>query len=89
MKHIAVEKLAEHSLNYLTGNEALAIEHNGEVVGFYYPKKRPKPEETKRLFEQLDATLERMAHQSGMTKDELIDALDPSKPFPFNYDTSD
>lgn len=47
MKKVGIEELKDRSLDYLTGKEALAIAHNGEVVGFYYPKKRPKPEETK------------------------------------------
>ena len=88
MKQVAVKEFTR-SLDYLTGSEPLAIEHNGEVVGFYYPKKRTKQEENQRLFEQIDQILDRMAQQSGMTKDELIDALDPSKPFPFSYETSD
>jgi hypothetical protein len=89
MKQVAVKEFTDRSLDYLTGSEPLAIEHNGEVVGFYYPKKQTKQEENQRLFEQIDQILDRMAQQSGMTKDELIDALDPSKPFPFSYETSD
>jgi tetrahydromethanopterin S-methyltransferase subunit B len=89
MKQIEAREFKERSLDYLTGNEPLVIEHEGEVVGFYYPKKRTLQEENDRLFAQLDQILERMAEQNGMTKDELIDALDPSKPFPFSYEASD
>lgn len=32
MKDIAVEELAEHSINYFTGNEALTIEHKGKLA---------------------------------------------------------
>ncbi|MGF1481600.1 MAG: hypothetical protein ACFB4I_19305 [Cyanophyceae cyanobacterium] len=132
-------------------SEAVAVEHNGEVVGVYYPKRcldmkcletvtqkasveaettedefadveeretqvlalssnnepisfleatqefagcldrGPKDLsvrklENDRLFAKLDQILDRMAAQSGMTRDELADALDPSKPFPFEQD---
>lgn len=89
MKQVAVSELQEKAASYLTGSEPLAIEHDGEVVGHYYPKKRTKQEENDRLFAQLDEILDRMADRSGMSKDELIDALDPTKPFPFSYDASD
>jgi len=42
MKQVAVNKLQEKAAAYLTGSEPLDIEHDGEVVGFYYPKKRTK-----------------------------------------------
>lgn len=45
--------------------------------------KTKNPEELEILFEKLDQTLEKMVETSGLTVDELIDALDPSKPFPF------
>ncbi|MFB2881301.1 hypothetical protein [Floridanema aerugineum] len=87
MKHIAVEELAEHSINYFTGNEALAIEHNGEVVGFYYPKKRPNQEEVERAVKQLSETVQRVLAETGMTEDELADLFDTSKPFPYDINS--
>lgn len=53
----------------------------------YYRKKigvkKKNPEELDKLFSQLNDTLEKMAKSANMTVDELADALDPSKPFPF------
>ncbi|MFB2836852.1 hypothetical protein [Floridanema evergladense] len=86
MKQVGVEELKERSLDYLTGNEALAIEHNGEVVGFYYPKKRPNQEEVECAVKQLSETVQRVLAETGMTEDELADLFDTSKPFP--YDTN-
>lgn len=53
----------------------------------YYRKKigvkKKDSEELDKLFSQLNDTLEKMAQSSGLTLEELADALDPSKPFPF------
>jgi hypothetical protein len=87
MKHIAVEELAEHSINYLTGNEALAIEHNGEVVGFYYPKKRPKREELECQLNRLQELVNKALAETGMTEDEFADLFDTSKAFPYDTDS--
>jgi fructose-1,6-bisphosphatase/sedoheptulose 1,7-bisphosphatase-like protein len=53
----------------------------------YYRKKigikKKNPKELDILFNKLNENIEKMAESSGLTVDELIDALDPSKPFPF------
>jgi hypothetical protein len=53
----------------------------------YYRKKigikNKNHEEIEQLFNKLNENIEKMAKSSGLTIDELIDALDPSKPFPF------
>lgn len=88
MKQIEAREFKERSLDYLTGNEPLAIEYEGEVVGFYYPKKRTKQEEVKRAVERLDQAVKRVLAETGMTEDELADIFDLSKPFPYD-DASD
>jgi tetrahydromethanopterin S-methyltransferase subunit B len=45
--------------------------------------KKKDPEELDKIFHQIEKTLEKMAESSGLTVDELVDALDPSQPFPF------
>jgi hypothetical protein len=87
MKYIELEELQKH-LSYLEGNEPLTIEKKGEILGFYYPKNKPNLESLKEAFELLNATLDQMALESGMGREELIDALDPSKPFPFSENDS-
>jgi ribosomal protein S16 len=77
MKQIAVSELQEKAADYLTGKEPLAIEHDGEVVGYYYPKKRTKQEELNR---KLDRLLQSLAEVSGLTEDEIADFIDLSKP---------
>ncbi len=45
--------------------------------------KKKDPEELDKLFAEINQTLEEMAKSANMTVDELVDALDPSQPFPF------
>ncbi|MCL1464233.1 hypothetical protein [Argonema galeatum] len=87
MKQVAVSELQEKATVYLTGSEQLAIEHNGEVVGFYYPKKRTKQEEVDRAVKQLSETVQQILAETGMTEDELADLFDTSKPFPYDTDS--
>ena len=87
MKQVAVSELQEKAADYLTGKEPLAIEHDGEVVGYYYPKKRTKQEEVKRAVERLHQAAQQALAETGMTEDEFADLFDLSKPFP--YDDAD
>lgn len=84
MKQVAVSELQEKATDYLTGSEPLAIEHNGEVVGYYYPKKRTKHEELERDLERLDQLVKQIRAKNGMTEDEFADLFDLSKPFPYD-----
>ena len=81
MKSIEVSDLKEQVL--LADNEALSIEHKGKVLGYFYPVKTKDLAQIEALWERLDAVLEQAATESGMDREALIDALDPSKPFPF------
>lgn len=42
------------------------------------------PEERREALEQFDRTIERVLAESGMTREELADLLDLSKPFPYD-----
>jgi hypothetical protein len=44
--------------------------------------KKKDTEELDRIFNQIEKTLEKMAQNSGLTVEELIEILDPSNPFP-------
>ena len=87
MKQVATLELKEKAIDYLTGSEPLVIVHDGEVVGFYYPKKRTKQEKVEQAVKQLSQTVERILAETGMTEDELADLFDTSKPFPYDADS--
>ena len=74
MKSIDISKLQE---------QVLSVEDEPLCVGFFYPVKSKPQQQTDELWERLDAALDRAAAESGMDRDAFIDAIDPSKPFPF------
>jgi|GEM_PF-2539977 len=82
MKNIEVSNF---KIEALAGNEPVCVENNGKLIGYYYPvkEKAKKLEESDALWQRLDAVLERAARESGLEREALINALDPSKPFPF------
>jgi hypothetical protein len=81
MKSIDISNLQEQVLS--VEDEPLCVERDGRVVGFFYPVKTKPRQQTDELWERLDAVLDRAAAESGMDRDAFIDAIDPSKPFPF------
>lgn len=80
MKSIEASQLQEKLL--LAATETLSVEQNGKLLGYFYPA--PQDEgEIDAVWERLDRALERAVTESGMDREALIDALDTSKPFPF------
>lgn len=79
MKQVAVSELQEKAAKYLTGSEPLAIEHDGEVVGYYYPKKQTKQEELNCKLDRLGELVNKALAETGMTEDEFADFFDLSK----------
>ena len=87
MKQVAVSELKDKAIVYLTGNEPLEIEHNGQVIGFYYPKKPINQAEVELAVKQLSQTVQQILDRTGMTEEELADLFDTSKPFPDDTDS--
>lgn len=56
---------------------------NGDTVEPDWSKVRP---ESRAIIERLQATLQGIYARTGMTEDELVDLLDPGKPFPYDLD---
>ena len=81
MKHLGIDEFRERAIDYLTSGETLAIEHEGKIVGFYFPKEKTREEELKRAVDRLSQAVERAMVESGMTEDELADLFDLSQPF--------
>lgn len=55
------------------------VDYNRQKIGI----KNKNIDELNLLFDKLDKNLDKMAKTSGLNVDELIDALVPTKPFPF------
>jgi len=95
MRCVTVDELPKVIRDGLPPGEKVAIEECGKIVGFFESalvqispdllkpiKKDPKKIDA--AFDRLDAAIERALAGSTMTRDELADALDLSKPFPYD-----
>jgi hypothetical protein len=56
---------------------------SGDAVELDWSKVDP---ESRAIVERLQATLQKIYAETGMTEDEFADLLDPSKPFPYDLD---
>jgi hypothetical protein len=100
MKRVPADEFARHAAEYLEGSETVSVEKDGEVIGRYVPApnghapngtsseqdRREKKAEARAAFAELHQVLQGIYARTGMTEDELVDLLDPSKPFPYDLD---
>lgn len=68
MKNIKLTELKKEVL--LTQIEPISIEHNGKLVGYYYPA--IDHEKVKSTKKELDTVMEKVLAETGMTEDEYI-----------------
>jgi hypothetical protein len=88
MKSVPVDKFQEQITFYLESIEPLAIENEGEILGFYYPQERRKEEKLKQTVAKLEKVLGEVLARNGMTEDEFADLFDMNKPFPYDEPNS-
>ena len=82
MKRVGVRAFRDHATKYLAGDEALAIERNGQTIGFYIPAGSKRPEPSAAVFAHLETTIAQVLAQTGFSREELVRFLDPSQPEP-------
>jgi hypothetical protein len=63
-------------------SEPLAVEHDGQVIGYYLPVPARRSEEIRRAMDHLERTLARVAAETGLTEDELAGLFDLTRPLP-------
>jgi hypothetical protein len=100
MKRVPADEFARHAAEYLEGSEIVSVEKDGEVIGSYVPApnghapngidagedRHRNRAEARAAFERLQQVLQGIYARTGMTEDELVDLLDPGKPFPYDLD---
>jgi hypothetical protein len=86
MRHVGVREFRDKATKYLAGDEPLAIERHGKPVGYYLPAPPDSdaPPASDEAFRQslvrfVDA-VQRILDATGMTREELADLLDLTKP---------
>jgi hypothetical protein len=82
MKRIGVREFRDHATQYLAGDEVLAIERNGQPIGFYIPTGKSRQESFQEALAQLEQTVQQVLARTGMTEDELARLFDLNQPLP-------
>ncbi len=80
--NISVDEFIKEINRYLEGPDELILERDGQIIGHYRPRREQKEAEIKLSFERLNQAIDRAAAESGTDRETVIDALDPSQPFP-------
>jgi hypothetical protein len=79
MRHIDIRELPTEPDDELRSGETYAVERDGEVVGYFVPRRKKDPDEVARALEAFDRTITR-ALRPGYTREQLAEDLDLSKP---------
>lgn len=80
MKRVGIREFTDKASHYLASNSILAVKRHGKVVGFYIPVKESDSEEIQRAIKQFSQTVETAVAESGLSEEELSQALDLSRP---------
>jgi hypothetical protein len=79
MKQIDISELPTQTDDEIRHGETYAVTRDGEVVGYFLPRKREDPEKLQEALEALDRTIQD-ALRNGYTSEQLAEDLDLSKP---------
>jgi len=82
MNRIGVREFRDHATRYLSGDEVLAIERYGRLIGFFIPTTDHRPDSRLQALDRLEQTVERVLDETGLTEDELSRLFDLHQPLP-------
>ncbi len=82
MKRVGVREFRDHATQYLAGDEVLAIERNGQPIGFYVPTGASRHENAVQALERLQQTVQRVLSETGLSEEELSRLYDIRKTVP-------
>lgn len=72
VKRVGVRELRKDLAEHLQGDDAIVIERHGQILGVYAPVDREK---VAAALQDFHAAVEAILRDTGMTRDELADAL--------------
>ncbi len=84
LKHIGVREMRSDLSRHVAGDDIIAIERHGHLLGFYIPVRRASKVEQEELLRRADEAFARLREESGMSEDELAAILDLSHPDPLS-----
>jgi len=81
MKHAEVREFDDHATRYLAGEDVIAVERDGSVVGYYIPVVPRRDSASRReAMARLQAAVARVLEESGLTEEELSQMFDLNQP---------
>ncbi|GAA5534647.1 hypothetical protein [Deinococcus aluminii] len=75
VKRVGIKEFKDKATQLLASGEPLVVERHGKPVGFYTPIVRKDPEQRREAVERLNAAMERVAQEAGLTVEELENIL--------------
>jgi hypothetical protein len=82
LKHVSVREMRSDLSRHIAGDDIIAVERHGHLLGFYIPVRRASEVEQEALLRRADEAFARLREESGMSEDELAATLDLSRPDP-------
>ena len=79
MKRVGVREFRDKATHYLNGQDVLSIERHGKTIGYYLPVRTSSEEESQAAMHQFRQAVERFLGETGMSEEELSQALDVSR----------
>lgn len=79
MKHIDISELPKQTDDEIRGGNTFAVERDGEVLGYFVPRRKKNPEKLLAELEALNRTIDE-ALSNGYTREQLSEDLDLGKP---------
>lgn len=76
MKTVQLSELKEQLL--LAENQALAVQHKGKLLGYFYPIPQNQTE-VNAMWERLEKAIERVVEETGLDEEELVAVFAPKK----------
>jgi len=80
LKHVGVREMRSDLSRHIAGNDIIAIERHGHLLGFYIPIRRASEAEQETLLRRADEAFARLRAEAGMSEDEIAAMLDLSLP---------
>jgi hypothetical protein len=75
VKHVGVRELRNDLAEHLKASKPIVIERHGKVLGLHLPVQEVDSEKVEQVFTEFQSAVEEVLRQTGMTRDELADAL--------------
>ncbi len=72
-------QLNDLPLQVLAGQEALEVEHEGKLLGYFYPVRQRDTAADDELWDRWEKILDRVKEETGLDEEGLVAALAPKK----------